>query len=107
AAMHRELHEEMRMSADRLTRIGAFLLTAGGSDELLELYAGRVRAPETGPDGIVGHAGAEHEGEDIRARVWPAEKAIALALSGALANSVTTIGLLWLAAKRDFLREQW
>jgi ADP-ribose pyrophosphatase len=107
AAMHRELHEEMRLRADRLRHIGAYLLTAGGSDELLDLYAGRVSAPETGPDGIVGHAGAEHEGEDIRTRVWPADKAIALALDGKTPNSVTTIGLLWLAAKRDSLREQW
>jgi len=107
AAMHRELHEEMRMTADHLQKIGAFILTAGGSDELLDLYAGRVRAPKTGPDGIVGHAGAEAEGEDIRTRVWPADKAIALALDGQFPNSVTTIGLLWLAAKRDSLREQW
>jgi ADP-ribose pyrophosphatase len=106
-AMHRELHEEMRMTADRLERIGAFLLTAGGSDELLDLYVGRVSAPKTGPDGIVGHAGAEMEGEDIRTRVWPADKAIALALDGGTPNSVIAIGLLWLAAKRDTLREQW
>jgi ADP-ribose pyrophosphatase len=106
-AMHRELHEEMRLRADRLERIGAFLLTAGGSDELLDLYVGRVSAPPAGPDGIVGHAGAEGEGEDIRTRVWPADKAIGLALSGAMPNSVTTIGLLWLAAKRNALRTQW
>ena len=107
AAMHRELHEEMRMTADRLRRIGAYLLSPGGCDELLELYAGRVHAPETGPDGIVGLAGAEGEGEDIRTRVWPAAKAIEQALAGAFANSVTTIGLLWLAAKRDSLRNEW
>jgi ADP-ribose pyrophosphatase len=106
-AMHRELQEEMRMEADRLERIGAFLLSAGSSDELIDLYVGRVRTPEADADGIIGHAGAEHEGEDIRTRVWPAEKAIALALSGAMPNSVTTIGLLWLAAKRDLLRQQW
>jgi ADP-ribose pyrophosphatase len=107
AAMHREMHEEMRMEADRLERIGGFLLAPGGCDEVLELYVGRVRAPVTGPDGIVGTAGAEAEGEDIRTRVWPAQKAIDLALSGALANSVTTIGLLWLAAKRVSLQERW
>jgi ADP-ribose pyrophosphatase len=107
AAMDRELHEEMRLQADHLRHIGAFLLTAGGSDELLELYAGRVTAPAAGPDGIVGLAGAEAEGEDIRTRVWPADKAIAQALEGKFANSVTTIGLLWLAAKRDTLREEW
>jgi ADP-ribose pyrophosphatase len=106
-AIHRELEEEMRLRADRLERIGAFLLSAGSSDEMLDLFAGRVDAPAAGPDGIVGHAGAEAEGEDIRTRVWPAEKAIAHALSGALPNSVTMIGLLWLAAKRDWLRQQW
>jgi ADP-ribose pyrophosphatase len=95
------------MTADRLERIGAFLLTPGGCDEVLELYVGRVHAPAAGPDGIAGTAGAEAEGEDIRTRVWPAQKAIDLALSGALANSVTTIGLLWLAAKRDTLRRKW
>ncbi len=106
-ALHRELQEEMRMHADRLQRIGAFLLSAGSSDELLDLYAGRVTAPPTGPDGIVGYAGAEAEGEDIRTRVWPADKAIDMALSGAMPNGITTIGLLWLAAKRDTLRQQW
>jgi|HubBroStandDraft_1064217.scaffolds.fasta_scaffold86112_2 ADP-ribose pyrophosphatase len=107
AAMHRELHEEMRMTADRLEHIGAFLLSAGSSDELCDLYAGRVSAPPTSPDGIVGLAGAEAEGEDIRTRVWPADKAIALALSGGMANILTTVGLLWLAARRDTLRKQW
>ena len=106
-AMHRELHEEMRMEADRLEKIGAFLLTAGGSDELIDLYAGRVHAPPAGPDGIVRYAGAEAEGEDIRVRVWSADQAIAQALAGAMPNSVTTIGLLWLAAKRDTLRQRW
>jgi ADP-ribose pyrophosphatase len=107
AAMHRELHEEMRMRADRLQHVGTYLLSPGGCDELLDLYAGRVHVPQAGPDGIVGHAGAEAEGEDIRVRVWPADKAIADALAGKFPNSVTTIGLLWLAAKRDSLREQW
>jgi ADP-ribose pyrophosphatase len=106
-AMHRELHEEMHMEADRLHRIGIFLLTAGASDETLEMFAGRVTAPTPGPDGIVGTAGAVAEGEDIRIRVWPAAKAIGHAIAGDFPNSVTTIGLLWLAAKRDTLREQW
>lgn len=107
AAMRRELREEMRLEAGEMLRIGAYLLTAGGSDEMLDLYVGRVAAPPHGPDGIVGHAGAEDEGEDIRTRVWPADKAIALALSGETPNSITAIGLLWLAAKRNDLRKQW
>jgi ADP-ribose pyrophosphatase len=106
-AMHRELQEEMRLQADRLQRIGTYLLSPGGSDELLDLYVGRVQAPAAGPDGIVGHAGAEQEGEDIRTRVWPADQAMALALDGRTPNGVTAIGLLWLAARRNELRKQW
>jgi ADP-ribose pyrophosphatase len=51
--------------------------------------------------------GLAAENEDIRVVVVPAEQAIAQALAGELPNSVATIGLLWLAARRDFLRELW
>ena len=106
-AIHREMQEEMAMSADRLVRIGGYMLTAGGADEFCELYAGRVTAPATGPDGVAGHAGEASEDEDIRVRVWPAAKAIEAALDGQFTNSITAIGLMWLAARRDWLRQQW
>ena len=105
--IRREMIEEMHMSADRLERIGGFLLTPGGCDEHVELFAGRVTAPATGPDGIAWHAGEPGEHEDIRVRVWSATAAIDAALAGTFTNSVTAIGLLWLAARRDWLRERW
>jgi ADP-ribose pyrophosphatase len=82
-------------------------LTPGGADEVCELYAGRVQAPAADADGIAGHAGMANEHEDIRVRVWPADRAIDAALSGRLTNSVTMIGLLWLASQRDALRKEW
>jgi ADP-ribose pyrophosphatase len=103
----RETMEEMGIVVGALRRIGGFLLTPGGADEVCELYVGRVEAPVPGPDGIVGHAGAVDEHEDIRVRVWPAQRAIAAALDGQFSNSVTMIGLLWLAAQRDALRQEW
>lgn len=103
----RETMEEMGITVGALRRIGGFLLTPGGADELCELYVGRVVAPAAGPDGIVGHAGAVDEHEDIRVRVWPAQRAIAAALASELSNSVTMIGLLWLAVQRDALRKEW
>jgi ADP-ribose diphosphatase len=103
----REAMEEMGLAVGMLRRIGGFLLTPGGADELCELFVGRVSAPAAGPDGIVGHAGAADEHEDIRVRVLPADRAIASAVSGQLSNSVTMIGLLWLAAQRDALRKEW
>lgn len=107
ATARREMMEEMGLSVGALWRIGGFLLTPGGADEVCELYAGCVHSPEADGDGIAGHAGIADENEDIRVRVWPADRAIEAALSGRLTNSVTMIGLLWLAAQRDTLRKEW
>lgn len=103
----REMMEEMGLAVVTLRRIGGVLLTPGGADEMCELFAGRVRAPVADGDGIAGHAGMADEHEDIRVRVWPAERAIAAALGGQFTNSVTMIGLLWLATQRDALRKEW
>nr|WP_294506906.1 NUDIX domain-containing protein [uncultured Rhodopila sp.] len=105
--IQREMLEEMNLSADRIEKIGAFLLTPGGADEYCHLYAGRVVAPPAGVDGIAGHYGEISENEDIRVRVWPAAKAIEAAFAGEFTNIVTSLGLFWLAAKRDVLRETW
>jgi ADP-ribose pyrophosphatase len=105
--VRREVQEETGLQPDRLEPIGQFLLTAGGSDELCSLFAGRVRVPPAGPDGLLGQAGLTTEQEDIRVRVWPASEAIDAALTGRVPNSVAAIALLWLNARRPALREQW
>jgi ADP-ribose pyrophosphatase len=107
ATARREMMEEMALAVGELRHIGGFLLTPGGSDELCELYAGHVLAPPAASDGISGHSGMVEEHEDIRVRVWPADKAIEAALAGLMPNSVAVIGLLWLAARREALREEW
>jgi ADP-ribose pyrophosphatase len=107
ATARREMMEEMGLTVGLLLRVGGFLLTPGGADELCELYAGRVQAPQANDEGIAGHAGASDEHEDVRVRVWPADRAIEAALSGRMANSVTMIALLWLAARREGLRKEW
>ena len=103
----REMQEEMRLATDRLHRVGHFVLTAGGSDESVTIYAGRIVAPPAGPDGVAGYGGLPSENEDIRVRVLPAAEAIADALAGRHANAITAIALLWFASRRDWLREQW
>lgn len=103
----REVEEETGLHPDRIEPIGQFLLTAGGSDELCSLFAGRVRAPPAEPDGLIGQAGLATEHEDIRIRLWPATDAINAALTGRVPNSVAAIALLWLNARRPMLREQW
>jgi ADP-ribose pyrophosphatase len=107
ATIQREMLEEMNLSADRVEKIGGFLLTSGGADEFCHLYVGRVTAPRADADGIAGYGGEISENEDIRVRVWPAAKAIEAAFAGDFTNSVTALGLFWLAAKRDVLRRTW
>jgi ADP-ribose pyrophosphatase len=105
--IRREMREEMAMEADRVERIGGYLLTAGGADEFCHLYVGRVTAPPADGEGIVGYHGEISENEDIRVRVWSADEAIEAAFAGAFTNSITAIGLFWLASKRAWLRQKW
>ncbi|WP_428488697.1 NUDIX domain-containing protein [Rhodopila sp.] len=107
ATIQREMREEMGLDADRIERIGGFLLTAGGADEFCHLYAGRVVAPPADGEGIAGFGGEACENEDIRVRVWNAADAIEAAFAGCFTNSITALGLFWLAAQRDRLRQQW
>ena len=107
AIVRREAQEEMGLSIRRLHRIGAFLLTPGGADEECTLFAGEVSAPAAGAEGLIGYAGLAAESEDIRVRAVGAPEAIESALAGHYPNSVTAIGLLWLAARRDWLRREW
>lgn len=107
ATIRREIEEEISLPAEELELIGEFLLSPGACDERCTIYAARVSAPDAGPDGIVGSGGLAGESEDIRIRVRPAQEAIADAIAGHYANSVTAISLLWLAAKRDWLRATW
>jgi ADP-ribose pyrophosphatase len=103
----REAHEEASLTADLLHPIGTFLLTPGGCDETVSIFAGRIAAPASGPDGLVGVGGLAAEQEDIRIRLCPAEGVIADALAGRITNIITTAALLWLAVRRDWLREEW
>lgn len=105
--IRREIREETGLTAGRLAKINDILLTPGGSDELCTLFAGEVVAPVGDAAGLCGNAGLPSENEDIRVRVWPAERAIAAALDGRIANSVAVIALLWLNARRDGLRTEW
>ena len=103
----REAQEEAGLVPDRVEPIGDILLTPGGCDEVCSLFVGRVRVPATDTGGIAGMAGLAAENEDIRVRVWPAVEAIEAALAGRFPNAVTMVALLWFAARRDWLRQEW
>ena len=104
ATARREVGEEAGIAVDLMERVGDFVLSAGGSDERCALFAGRVRL---GDGALAAGGGLAAEYEDIRILRLPAPEAVSRAVAGAYPNSVTTIALLWLAARRDQLRVAW
>jgi ADP-ribose pyrophosphatase len=103
----RETEEEIGLRPRRLLPIGDFMLSPGGTDERVAVSVGEVTAPAADAAGFAGSGGLAAEQEDIRIRVWPAERAIARALAGGFANVITAVALLWFAAKRDSVRQAW
>jgi ADP-ribose pyrophosphatase len=103
----RETQEEAGLVPDRVLPIGEIMLLPGGCDEVCSLFMGRVRVPATSAAGIGGLYGLASESEDIRVVVWPAAEAIEAALAGKLPNVLTMLALLWFAARRDWLRQEW
>lgn len=102
ACARREAEEEAGITLGRVEPIGTFLLSPGGSDETIALFAGEVRAaPASGTFGLA------EEQEDIRVRPMPAEDAIAAAFDGRVTNATTALALAWLARHHARLRATW
>jgi ADP-ribose pyrophosphatase len=107
ACARREMIEETGLAVGRMERLGHYLLTPGGSDETIHIFAAEIEAPATDDDGIAGHFGLPEENEDIRVRVFDAADAIAAAFDGRVRNATTAIALAWLGLNRDRLRRAW
>ncbi len=97
----------MGLAADRLHRVGRFVLSAGGSDESVTIFAGRIAAPAADADGIAGYAGLATSTRTSASACCRPPSAIENALAGRYANSITAMALLWFAARRDWLRQEW
>jgi ADP-ribose pyrophosphatase len=82
--------------------IQRYLPSAGGSDEAVHLFIGRVDS--TAADGI---HGLEDEHEDIRVVVKPLAEIEPMLDAGVIENGHTLIALYWLLRHRDRLRAQW
>lgn len=98
----REGQEEAGLTFSVLEKICDYLVSPGGSTELIHLYCGRISTESAG-----GLFGVEHEHEDIRAHVVPADEAIAMIADGRINNAAAIIALQWLQLNRPRLREGW
>lgn len=103
AAARRETQEEAGLVPDLMESLGQTMLAQGGCDELMELFCGRVRLPET--DGAL--HGLAAEGEDIRLRVLGADEAFHLLDRGGIRNATAALCLWWLRHHRHRLRREW
>ena len=99
---HREAGEEAGLSFSRLEKICEYLVSPGGTTELVYLYAGQVRTDDAG-----GLFGLDHEQEDIRAHVFRAEEAFAMMADGRINNAAAIVAIQWLQLNRNRLRRDW
>ena len=98
----REGQEEAGLSFSKLEKICDYLVSPGGTTEMIHLYCGRISTESAG-----GLYGVEHEHEDIRAHVFSARDAIAMIYDGRVNNAAAIIALQWLQLNRSRLREGW
>jgi len=98
----REGQEEAGLTFNTLEKICDYLVSPGGTTELIHLYYGRISTETAG-----GLFGMEHEHEDIRAHVVSADEAIAMIADGRINNAAAIIALQWLQLNRPRLREGW
>jgi ADP-ribose pyrophosphatase len=98
----KEIMEEAGCDVDEIVSICEFMVSPGTSSERIQLFCGRVDSSKA--EGI---HGLDHEGEDIRVVVLPADEAINGVASGRINSTSSIIALQWLALNRDDLRRRW
>lgn len=101
AVAQREGQEEAGLSFGRLDRICDYLVSPGGTTEMIHLFCGLIST-----EGAGGLFGIEPEHEDIRAHVVRAEDAIAMIHDGRINNAAAIIALQWLELNRSRLRKE-
>lgn len=99
---YRETLEETGLHLKRLEPMCGYWVTAGASNEWLDLFCGEVDASEAG-----GIFGLKEEHEDIRVLVLPQEEAFAATLDGRIKSAHTLLALMWLQCRLSFIREKW
>ncbi|MFC4259112.1 ADP-ribose diphosphatase [Marinobacter lacisalsi] len=99
---HREAEEEAGLTFDRLEKICEYLVSPGGTTEMVYLYVGQVGTANAG-----GLFGLDHEHEDIRAHVFSADEAFNMIRDGRINNAAAIMAIQWLQLNRDRLRDEW
>lgn len=102
AVARRETLEETGCRVSDVIRVCHYLVSPGATTETVTLFCARVDSTQA-----MGIHGVKDEGEDIRVFVVPLDQALADLAAGRIVNSLTIIGLQWLALNRDTLKRRW
>jgi ADP-ribose pyrophosphatase len=100
--VRRESVEEAGLDVARLTKVTSYYPSAGGCNEMLDVYVGEVDSTQA--EGI---HGLDYEDEDIKVYVVSRSEAYELVKSGQIENGASIIALQWLELNKDDLRSQW
>ena len=98
----REAREEAGLELRELEAICDYLVSPGGTNELVHLYGASVDASQAG-----GIHGLADENEDIRVRPMAFHDAMEALRSGRIWNAPAIMSLQWLALNRERLRRDW
>jgi ADP-ribose pyrophosphatase len=98
----REAQEEAGLELTALEHICDYLVSPGGTNELVHLYGACVDASGAG-----GIHGLDHENEDIRVQPMTFAEAMDALKTGRIWNAPAIMSLQWLALNRDRLRQEW
>lgn len=101
-AARREGDEEAGLHFQTLEPICEYLVSPGGTTEMIHLFCGQVSTENAG-----GLFGVEEEHEDIRAHVIALDDALAMIADGRINNAAALIGLQWLFINRTRLQREW
>ena len=91
-AAQRELAEEASFHAKRLIYVSSYYTSKSICDETAHIYIGE--------DLLLAHAPPD-ETEFLQRRIFPFDQALSMALSGEIMDSMSVIGLLLAARRRD------
>ena len=102
AVARREAREEAGCDVAELVPICDFWVSPGFSTERIHLFCGRVDASSAG-----GIHGLDHEGEDIRVEVMPADEVVAELYGGRVNSTSAIVAVQWLMMNRESLKKRW
>ena len=98
----REVKEETGCEVREIVPVYQYLVSPGGTSEMVHSFCARVEAPIDG-----GIHGLSEEHEDIRVVVTPVADAFDRLQSGKISNAMTLIAMQWFHEKHERLRRRW